>query len=550
MGNKEKWVKFFEQVVGRKPSLEEFTAAKAVDFDLKQIRSIAGLDQVSSAELEVSVRVEEVVPQVAAEPIVESTPPVEPMFVQPEVAQQASVQTVQPNYEQELVYTAPAAKPVLTKGQKLKRLLIGSGALLVLGLGAGYYYMDQETGPEVTVEAFSKAFDSNDYDQMAKLLSSKDSKWSKEETKGFLDYLASQDINLKKELEKLVDGAGQTVFNDERGNKLLGLKEVGKKFGIFPEYQVVTYPVDLLVSSNLDELTVDGKKIEKNKEANLGQIKFSPKDMGVTAKTDLGDLKTSVSLDLETIEKNQAKVSMVTVDKNIVASLPEDLGNPEKVKLIVNGKEVSDSLSKELSLLNNQQIEVYSIFTFEGNEYTTDKAKINTGTEEEVTVELTLSADAKKRVDEAIKAKKAKEDAAKQAAEAEKEKARQLEDTKNSAYNFLTDYRKAVYDSIRNRNNTYASYYDTNSAVYQGMVDYTVNGGANAKKVDYLSPSDFSVMDIKQESNDTYAVTMYNTFTEHYFNGRSDYVAKHQTFYLRKDGDSFKIYDITERIVE
>lgn len=569
MATKEKWTSLFEQVVGRKPSPTEFMAGKESDFDLKQIRRIAGLDGLSDQSLTGSTvtgatHFEEASDTTSGDLATPEFSSVEgtidsgvstagavgydsPTYdqVQPVYQEQPA-----PTYEQELVYTTPPAKKILTKGQKLKRLLIGAGLLAGLGLAAGYYYLDQQTGPDVAVETFSKAFDSNDYDQVAKLLSTKETQWTKEEAKGFLDYLEANGINAKSELEKIVASGGNTVFNDDRGNKLLGLKEVGKKFGLFSEYQVATYPVDLVVTGNLDKLTIDGQAIEKNQEVSLGQVKFAPKQMAVAAKTELGDLKTNVSLDLNTIENNQAKVALVSVPKQLSVTLPDDLTDVEKVKLVVNGKEVADSLSKEISLLDNQDIEAHAIFTYEGNEYTTEKVTVNTGSERDVPIELTLSSEAQKRISEAKKAKEAKEEAAKQAAEAEKEKERQLSATKDKAYNFLTNYRKAVYDSIRNRTNTYASYYDPNSAVYQAMVNYTVNGGANDKKVDYLSPGDFSVEDIVQQDNNTYAVTMHNTFTEYYFNGKSDYVEKYQTFYLRTDGDSFKIYDIQERIVQ
>ncbi|MGT2755691.1 TcaA second domain-containing protein [Streptococcus ovuberis] len=573
MATKEKWTSLFEQVVGRKPSPAEFMAGKTSDFDLKQIRQIAGLDAVSGQSLtDSSVAETHGLEQeshaitdgfIGAEfsPVEETAihqeiPTAEtPVYETPTYEQVDQVQPVYqeqpaPAYKQELVYTTPPVKKILSQGQKLKRLFMGVGVLAALGLVAGYYYLDQQTGPEVAVETFTKAFESNDYDQMAKLLSTKETKWTKEETKGFLDYLESNSINLKSELEKLVNSGGETVFNDDRGNKLLGLKEVGKRFGLFSDYQVATYPVDLVVTGNLDKLSVDGQTIEKNKDVNLGQIKFAPKQMAVTAKTDLGDLKTNVSLDLDEIENNQIKMALVSVPKQLSATLPDGLTDVEKVKLVVNGKEVADSLTKEVALLDNQEIKVHAIFTYEGNEYTSEKAKWNTGREKDVPIELTLSAETQKRISEAKKAKEAKDEAARQAAEAEKEKERQLLATKDKAYNFLTNYRKAVYDSIRNRTNTYSSYYDPNSAVYQAMVNYTVNGGANDKKVDYLSPGDFSVTDIVQKDNNTYEVTMHNTFTEYYFSGKSDYVEKYQTFFIRTDGDSFKIYDIQERIVQ
>ena len=80
MATKEKWVELFEGVIGRKPSPEEFMAAKAVDFDLKSIQSIAGRSQKSSEQPANSEITPEDIPvketideQAAFEPAQEST---------------------------------------------------------------------------------------------------------------------------------------------------------------------------------------------------------------------------------------------------------------------------------------------------------------------------------------------------------------------------------------------------------------------------------------------------------------------------------------------
>lgn len=46
---KEKWIRLFEKVVGRKPTPDEFLKGQETDFDLKAIRQIAGLDQLENS---------------------------------------------------------------------------------------------------------------------------------------------------------------------------------------------------------------------------------------------------------------------------------------------------------------------------------------------------------------------------------------------------------------------------------------------------------------------------------------------------------------------
>lgn len=527
---KEKWVKLFEQVTGRQPSPQEFLAGKEGGFDFKSIRQIAGLD--APANLASHQVLEEV-------PL--ASPPMPTTVETPTVA----VPPVDPLQVPGVVYPMPVKSP-LTKKEKMKRLGWGAGLLLLAGLGFAYYHFDQVTGPEVATDQFVQAVDSNDFDQVAQLLSTKENKWTKEETKGFLAYLEANDVNIEAELEKLAESSGKTIYNDERGNKLLGLVETGKKFGIFPEYRVATYPIDLVVTSDLADLRVDGKAIPVNKETSLGEANFAPKSLPVKAKTELGDLDTSIGLDLQTVENNRAMLRLVTSPKLITATLPSDLSGFEKIKLVINGKEVADSLSKELDFLDYQEVEVYAKFTYAGNDYTTSKETVILSKDKETLIPLGLSEQVKKQIDEAKKAKEAQEKAARDAREAEKEQERQLAATKDRAYNFITSYRQAVYSSIRNRDNTYAKYYDTNTDAYRGMADYTTNGGADRANVSHLQPGDYSMTDFVQKDNTTYELTVHNTFTEVYRNGRSDFVEKYQTFTLRAEGDEFKIINISE----
>lgn len=530
----EKWVKLFEQVTGRKPSPQEFAAGKAGNFDFKAIRQIAGLEELGTNLAQPAASSQMVQPIVTpAQNEVTSSP----------IPEQVVAATPPP------VYQPPVNMP-LTKQQKLKRLGLGVGLLALAGLGYAYYHFDQTTGPEVAVNQFVQAVSSNDFDQVAQLLSTSNNKWTKEETKGFLTYLTDNGVDIEAELDKLVQAGAKTVYNDDRGNKLLGLVETGKKFGIFPEYQVATYPIDIVVTSDLNSLTVDGKSIPVNKETSLGDANFAPKSLTVKAKTDLGALDTSIGLDLQTIENNKANLKLVTNPKLITATLPSDLRDVEKVKLIINGKEVAAGLSKELSFLDYQELEVYAQFSYAGNDYTTNREKVTLSKDKDTLVELSISSQTQNQIEEARKAKEAQEKANRDAAEAQKAKERELAATKDRAYNFMTSYRAAVYDSIRSRTNTFSHYYDTTTAAYEDMLNYTTNGGVVKANVSYLRPGDYSITEFVQKDNTTYELTVHNTFTEVYNNGRSDFVEKYQTFTLRSEGETFKITNITERMVQ
>lgn len=516
MTKQEKWVDLFEKVTGRKPSPNEFMAGKSCEFDLKQIRQIAGLDQVPATPTET---IPPLNPPVSTPAPVEAHPNTDLI---PQVA---------PNVGPVVI---PAqVTPVKPSTSKGKKILLGLSALALLSLGGAYYYFDQQTGPEVAVQDFLTAQASNDFDKVAQLLSTKDNKWTKDEAKGFLTYLTEQEIDVKTELEKLAQTPGQTTYNDQNGNKLLGLTEKGKLFGIFSEYQVATYPIDVTATSNLPELSIQNQKLEAGKELSLGQVKFAPTAFKVTGKTDLGDLNTQIFLNLDAVENNKVHLDLATKTKELTFQLPEGIDNVSKVKVFVNGKEISDKLNAKIDLLDNQEIEAHASFHYEGGDYTTDKVKTNLSDEDYLTIALDLPSDATEKIKQAKEKKKADAD-----------KARQLEETKSKITTFMRDYRTSLYYSIQNRTNTFETYYDTSSHAYQDMVDYTVNGGADRANLSYNSDVKFEMTNFEDLGNNQYKITMHNVFVQYFRNGRSSRVDRSQFYYLRKEGDSFKIYNI------
>lgn len=235
MEKQQKWAQLFEQVVGRKPTPQEFLAGKENGFDFKCIKSVAQMTVQSENSVASTVPSEEANKQeTVVAPIPEAVAPIQPMV-----------------------------ENVAKKQSKWKKIVLIASALVVVGLGAAYYYFDSITGVDVAVEEFTAAVNSNDYDTIAKLLSDKDMKWSKAEAQAFMEYLKDSKIDVTDELEQLAEAGGKNIYNDENGNKLLGFKVVEKLYGIFPKYQVETYPIDVKVKTNLETLTVNGKKIEK-----------------------------------------------------------------------------------------------------------------------------------------------------------------------------------------------------------------------------------------------------------------------------------------------
>ncbi|HFU3985520.1 TPA: hypothetical protein ACGO2X_001822 [Streptococcus suis] len=518
MATKEKWVELFEKVVGRKPTAEEFIKAKEVDFDSKQIKTIAGLPIEESQEL-VQETVEQVKEAVIPAPVVVET------VVEPAPIPVSQVQT-QPTPPQ----FAPT-KPVSRK----QKIAFGLGTVVVLGLAAGYYYMDKTTGMDVAIEEFSTAANSNDYDRIASLLSTKDAKWSKTEAKDFITYLNDEGVNIETELKAIEASGGKNTYNDQNGNKLLGLQETSRKLGIFPEYQVVSYPLEITVNSNLTDLVINEIKIEANKETSLGEFRFANQTLKAKGTTKLGAFETELQPSLQQASENKLALNLSTVKKQLNLDLPSEVASATDIKVSANGKEIATDLQSSVEVLENQKLEVVVDFKYEGGTYKTEATTVLVDpASDELATDLTISSDTSKKIAEAKKAKEDKEAQAK----AEQE-------LKSDIQAFMTEYIESMRSSISLRSVRFDKYFDTSSQVYHTYVYYIENGGVARANIDYQTTIDYTVTNVSKDG-ENYIVTVHNQFREVYLNGKSDTVTKTQVFNLRPNGDSFLIFGVSE----
>ncbi|MCK4025282.1 TcaA second domain-containing protein [Streptococcus iners] len=518
MATKEKWVELFEKVVGRKPSPEEFIKAKDLDFDIKQIKAIAGLPVEASQELvqETVEQVKEVV--VPASEVVDAV--VEPA---PIPVSQVQTQPPTPQFAQ--------AKPISRK----KKIAFGLGAVAVLGLAAGYYYMDKTTGMDVAIEDFSTAIESNDYDRIANLLSTKEAKWSKTEAKSFISYLNDEGVNIETELKAIEASGGKNTYNDQRGNKLLGLQETGKKLGIFSEYQVVSYPLEITVNSNLSDLVINETKIAANKETSLGEFRFANQSLKAKGTTKLGAFETELQPSLKQASENKLNLNLSTVKKQLKLNLPTEVTGATEIKVIANGKEIATGLQSAVEVLENQRLDISVEFKYEGGGYKTETATVLVDPAlTELEGELALSSDTSKKIAEAKKAKEEKE------AQARAEQA-----LKSNIQSFMSEYIESMRSSINSRTVRFDKYFDTSSQVYHDYVNYIENGGVAGANINYQSTIDYTVTDVRKDG-ENYLVTVHNQFREVYLNGKSDTVTKNQVFNVKPNGDSFLIFGVNK----
>lgn len=586
-----KWVELFEKVIGRKPSPEEFMAGKACGFDLKQIQSIAGnppAEEVAPDEEPVVEPVEEVKnvdPLLAArqawlqhfeetygrKPSAEEFtaaksqnfeffvgPVPEAEFVTPDATEETQEYVPQQPTQE---YTAPLAaeqtqvfagpnvteagpaqkkqKASKTKsGKKLSKKKIGiisAIAVLVIALVAAFFYFQSTTRVEVTADKFIKAVDTKDYREAADLLSTDNDKWTKDEAESFITSMEDQGIDIGTELNKIIDNGGEGSYTDKSGNKIFGLEKADKKFGIFQEYRVASYPVQVKVKTNLDQakLKVAANKtvtLKKDAVTDLGSFHYNTKEMELTAKTEVGNVTSKIHLNPKKATKNNLELQLNSEKRNLEVEFPDEVENPTDVKVVVNGKEVGTSTTFEVDSIPYQEIEVHAVFNMNGETYTTEKAKVTIEEGENDPIELKLAKDTLKRIKSAQDAKKA---------QAAKE-----EQNRTLAEEFLKEYRDAVFSSVSNRNNTYSKYYDTQSQAYKDMVEFTTGDGVRKAKIDYYTPGALDIQSVTEE-NGVVTIKTYEDFTVHYTDSHPDSQnRKYKTYTLKKVGASYVITDI------
>ena len=586
-----KWVELFEKVIGRKPSPEEFMAGKACGFDLKQIQSIAGnapeenLSPVEEPVLEPVEEVKNVDPLLAArqawlqhfEETYGRKPSAEEFtaaksqnfefFVEPvpeaEFANPDSTEETQEYVPQQptQAYTAPLAadqtkvfagpnvteagpvqkkqKAPKTKGEKKlskKKIgIISAIAVLVIALVAAFFYFQSTTRVEVTADKFIKAVDTKDYREAADLLSTDNDKWTKDEAESFITSMEDQGVDIGTELNKIIDNGGEGSYTDKSGNKIFGLEKADKKFGIFQEYRVASYPVQVKVKTNLDQakLKVAANKtvtLKKDAVTDLGSFHYNTKEMELTAKTEVGNVTSKIHLNPKKATKNNLELQLNSEKRNLEVEFPDEVENPTDVKVVVNGKEVGTSTTFEVDSIPYQEIEVHAVFNMNGETYTTEKAKVTIEEGENDPIELKLAKDTLKRIKSAQDAKKA---------QAAKE-----EQNRTLAEEFLKEYRDAVFSSVSNRNNTYSKYYDTQSQAYKDMVEFTTGDGVRKAKIDYYTPGALDIQSVTEE-NGVVTIKTYEDFTVHYTDSHPDSQnRKYKTYTLKKVGASYVITDI------
>lgn len=281
MASKEKWVELFEKVIGRKPTSQEFLEGKKTDFDLKGIKKIANISVDTAESLEINspsapeenLNEDEKVlaepedegaenDQASKSPAVGTTKPPKQLWAQAfekqfgrKPTQDEFLFAKSQHFDLAKISQAAEAKPISqpTKAAdkswpKGKKILTALMLLFLLVLGAGYIYGNQYFSREAVAERYLKAANHSFTKALAFEV------WSDTEKpikKSELTYRNSEE--------------NRTLKMDDLTSDYRQLKNVGRKFLIFPDWRVAVKPVSATVSVNTKglELFVNHKRIAK-----------------------------------------------------------------------------------------------------------------------------------------------------------------------------------------------------------------------------------------------------------------------------------------------
>ncbi|WP_160118386.1 zinc ribbon domain-containing protein [Bacillus sp. V59.32b] len=256
----------------------------------------------------------------------------------------------------------PASDAPASPTRNKKRSLSGkakagiiTAVILVASLAGSHFYLSSLTDPMKTVEEFEKAVKDDDTKALAKIINQGQDKHTitEKEAASYLAFLTDDnDFNdISKELKRQayeIDGYKVTeAVKDGYNNKLVSVKkEDKKKWLLYDDYFLEFYPIELVVSSNLEdtEVSLAGKKTktlkEEDEDENLGYIFPGEHILKAVYKGEYAELTSEDELDFSDAYENE-----LVVDIEIDSTSLYLYSNDDDAVLFVNGKSTGEKIA-------------------------------------------------------------------------------------------------------------------------------------------------------------------------------------------------------------
>lgn len=278
------------------------------------------------------------------------------------------------------------AKPFLSF--KVKAMLITLAVFIAAAAGT-HFYISSQMKPSAAASKFERAVYAGDSKTVADMVNNGQYqvKLSQDQAAEYISFLTKdQDFQ---ELAKKLDEQVYQIASfqridpvaDANGNKLFRLAQGPKKWGIYTEYHIEFFPIEVLASSSLDktELYLNEKALNKfaaiNDEQSLGF--FMPGAYTLTGKIkgEYASLKSEKKLSFTDASENKLHAALEMNGSYISFN-----SNDSEGILYINGKSTGDTISSASSVGPvplDGSVTAYAVRQVNGKEQKSDMVKID-----------------------------------------------------------------------------------------------------------------------------------------------------------------------------
>ncbi|MFW2451770.1 TcaA second domain-containing protein [Staphylococcus cohnii] len=303
-----------------------------------------------------------------------------------------------------------------TKKSKTKLITISVMILvLLLLLCIGVYQLYKHNSEKGQIDSFVKAVNKNNYSKISSILSNKEDKISKSEAKYFVEYVKKK--NNKESFNKDIKSIKQKisnnnkyetnlgVFHDNKGRKLIDVKQNGKRFFFFDDLQFKPHLYNVYVRE-YDNIGIYNYKLgeniktasDKNKLSKIGKVFVGnykiPATKQIKNSVFNGEMNGHLIIDTNNEDKNGKIIakddfnqSWFKVKLNGINKL-----NKNSLKLYINDKEVDYDKERIYGKLanNNENLTIKAKGKLNNKVFQTEDKNININSQDE-TQNLSLS---------------------------------------------------------------------------------------------------------------------------------------------------------------
>lgn len=439
------------------------------------------------------------------------------------------------NLIKEPVVTETREKVKQSAPKKSKVGIIVAAVIIALAAG-GHYYLSAQSKPEKVVAAFNEAIQNEDIKALTSMMNKGQDKRevTEKEAELFLEYLTNEaDLSsVNKELQKQaiqIENVNKLEpIEDENGNQLVSMKKLSeKKLFFYDQYRLDFYPIELMVSTNLEgvQLLLNDKDYIKVNDAekfvSTGFVFPGEHELKGVYQGEYVKLNEKQKLDFTEASENKLTVRTEFETTEIIV-----YSNFDDAILFVNGK----STGKEIG-----NIETFGPISTDGSISLSAERKVDGKTEKTEAVKIESEDTVKLLFEEDIAEAAA-------ALESEDETPEYLKEIgEDDMARFMDGYFSAMVDSINQRKLTVGpEIFDLEGKAYEEFVNYLPTLEEKGITEEYL---DMKLVDFVKVDGG-YNVTTNESYNIFYGDGTRKYKGFESVFFVSVTKDGLKLHTL------